>query len=204
MPKTKEQFNVMRNVTKDKIIAAGLKLFSHKGLAATSINDIASHAGISTGLLYHYYKSKEDLFNELTEITVNAAKSIDSYILNLNISPAEKMKLRIKEILDKISNEEKTAQYIVLMAQSLLAGNMPERSLEIREKEFESLDLLAKIITEGQKLGEFKQGNPYEMALLYFSVIQGLASYKLMMGDKFVTPSAALITTLFIEVNTKN
>ena len=60
MPRTKEQFNSMRNVTKDKIVEAGLKLFSHKGLAATSINDIASLAGISTGLLYHYYKSKED------------------------------------------------------------------------------------------------------------------------------------------------
>lgn len=34
------------------------------------------------------------------------------------------------------------------------------------------------------------------MALLYFSAIQGLASYKLMMGDKFVTPSADLITAL--------
>lgn len=204
MPKSKEQFNVMRNATKDKIIEAGLKLFSQKGLAATSINDIASHAGISTGLLYHYYKSKEDLFNELTEITVNGANSINEHILNLNITPAEKIKLRIKKILDDISNEEKVAQYIVLMAQSLLAGNMPERSMEIREREFESIDLLAKIITEGQKLGEFKQGNSYEMALLYFSIIQGIASYKLMMGDKFVTPNADLIIALFMKENTKN
>lgn len=198
MPKTKEQFNEIRTATKDKIVAAGLKLFSHKGLAATSINDIASLAGISTGLLYHYYKSKEDLFNELTGKTVNAANSINRNISNLNMSPAEKIKLRIKEILNKISREDEAAQYIVLMAQSLLAGNMPKKSLELRKREFESLDILAAVITEGQKLGEFKLGNPYEMALLYFSIIQGLASYKLMLGDKFITPSADLITALFI------
>jgi AcrR family transcriptional regulator len=42
-----------------------LKLFAAKGYAATSINDIAQTAGISKGLMYNYFKSKEDVLQTI-------------------------------------------------------------------------------------------------------------------------------------------
>jgi AcrR family transcriptional regulator len=62
LPRTEQQYDAMRSATKEKIKAAGLQLFAYKGLAATSIQDIASLADISVGLMYHYYKSKEDVY----------------------------------------------------------------------------------------------------------------------------------------------
>jgi AcrR family transcriptional regulator len=43
-------------------LRAATKVFAAKGFAATRIEDVAKQAGVSKGLLYEYYKTKEDLF----------------------------------------------------------------------------------------------------------------------------------------------
>ncbi|RME93095.1 MAG: TetR/AcrR family transcriptional regulator, partial [Candidatus Hydrogenedentota bacterium] len=47
--------------TKQKILDASLKLFATKGIAATSMRDIAQAASISLGLTYNYFESKDKL-----------------------------------------------------------------------------------------------------------------------------------------------
>ncbi|MEE9208885.1 MAG: TetR family transcriptional regulator, partial [Kiloniellales bacterium] len=53
----------MRNGTdtRERIERAALKLFATKGVAATSIRDIAKAAGVSLGAMYNHYPSKDDL-----------------------------------------------------------------------------------------------------------------------------------------------
>ena len=60
-PLSKEQFEAIREESKTKIIAVALQLFSKKGFENTSISDIAKAAGISKGLTYNYFKSKDEL-----------------------------------------------------------------------------------------------------------------------------------------------
>jgi TetR/AcrR family transcriptional regulator, transcriptional repressor for nem operon len=43
------------------LLAASEELFLEKGVAATSLDDITSHAGVSKGLFYLYFRSKDDL-----------------------------------------------------------------------------------------------------------------------------------------------
>ncbi len=45
-----------------EITAAALAAFAERGYAATRVDDVAKRAGISKGLLYLYFKTKEDLF----------------------------------------------------------------------------------------------------------------------------------------------
>ena len=47
--------------TRTKILEAATELFADEGYFAVSTRDIAKRAGISTGLAYHYFESKEDL-----------------------------------------------------------------------------------------------------------------------------------------------
>lgn len=49
-------------VTKQRIVDCAKALFSQKGYAATSIQDICKAAGCSKGGLYHHFLNKEDLF----------------------------------------------------------------------------------------------------------------------------------------------
>lgn len=64
-PRTKEQFEEIRKEKSRQIVSAALELFATHGYEATSINMIANKAGISKGLLYTYFESKESLLFEL-------------------------------------------------------------------------------------------------------------------------------------------
>ncbi|MDR1161166.1 MAG: TetR/AcrR family transcriptional regulator, partial [Tannerellaceae bacterium] len=71
MPRTKEQYEKIRSEKREIIKQTALTLFAARGYTATSINDIAQTAGISKGLMYNYFKSKEEvlrtIWDELTE-----------------------------------------------------------------------------------------------------------------------------------------
>lgn len=64
-PRTKEDFEKIRREKRALIIDAAVKLFSENGFHATTIDMISRKAGISKGLLYNYFKSKEDLLAQI-------------------------------------------------------------------------------------------------------------------------------------------
>lgn len=61
MPRTESQFEEIREQKTALILATALKLFANEGYYLTSISKIAEKAGISKGLMYNYFESKEDL-----------------------------------------------------------------------------------------------------------------------------------------------
>jgi AcrR family transcriptional regulator len=64
-PRTSKQFKEMREEKKTLIMDVALEHFANVGFHATTINHIAKHAGISKGLMYNYFESKEVLLNEI-------------------------------------------------------------------------------------------------------------------------------------------
>ena len=65
MPRTKEQFETMRQISRQKILNAALEVFAKQGYSSATIDAISKTAGISKGLMYNYFKSKEDVLKEL-------------------------------------------------------------------------------------------------------------------------------------------
>ena len=49
------------------IISAASELFTARGFAATSIDDIGSRAGVAKGAVYHHFESKEQIFQRVFE-----------------------------------------------------------------------------------------------------------------------------------------
>ncbi len=64
-PRTEEQFEVIREEKRKLIKSAALELFANEGYYPTSISQIAKNAGISKGLIYNYFESKEELIKEI-------------------------------------------------------------------------------------------------------------------------------------------
>ncbi|HEX2954130.1 MAG TPA: TetR/AcrR family transcriptional regulator [Bacillota bacterium] len=67
MPRSKEQFEDMRERSKKLIMETALTLFASRGFHATSISQIAKECGVATGLLYNYYDSKEHLLEAIIQ-----------------------------------------------------------------------------------------------------------------------------------------
>lgn len=54
-----------RHDKRARILEAALSVFSRKGVLGTRIADIANEAGIAYGLVYHYFKNKEEILNTI-------------------------------------------------------------------------------------------------------------------------------------------
>ena len=52
---------------KHQILEAALRIFIIKGYSKTTMDDIVNASNLSKGALYHYYKSKKDLFLSLID-----------------------------------------------------------------------------------------------------------------------------------------
>jgi TetR/AcrR family fatty acid metabolism transcriptional regulator len=53
---------------RDQILEAALEVFSRRGVFATRIADIAAEAGVAYGLVYHYFRNKEEILHTIFEV----------------------------------------------------------------------------------------------------------------------------------------
>lgn len=66
-PRTPQQFEEMRESRRKQIMDSALELFASEGYNHSSIAKMAKHAGISKGLVYNYFESKEQLLTAIIE-----------------------------------------------------------------------------------------------------------------------------------------
>ncbi len=84
-PRTPEQFKEIREEKKALIMQTALEVFAEKTFQGASVSMIAQKAGISKGLLYNYFSSKEDLLKQIIYqvwdnfVVLFESKSTDSF-----------------------------------------------------------------------------------------------------------------------------
>jgi AcrR family transcriptional regulator len=76
-PRTKDKNTEIRQESMKKIMDAAFQLIAKQGYESTSISQLAKKAGVSKGLLYNYYTSKEDM---LEKMILNAAEEGEKVI----------------------------------------------------------------------------------------------------------------------------
>ncbi len=65
MPRSIEQYEAIRKEKRELILDTSLKLFAENGFHQTSMEQISRKAGISKGLTYNYFESKNTVLNEI-------------------------------------------------------------------------------------------------------------------------------------------
>ena len=93
---------------KKEIIKAAMQLFSEKGYAQTSMRDIARTMGVSLGLCYRYFDSKQILFK--TAIDLYIEECCNSYLAILHDSTIT-IKDKIDALFTSIGDEHSNMQY---------------------------------------------------------------------------------------------
>ena len=173
MPRTEESNQRIREEQRRKIIAAATTVFAHKGLAATKMADIAAEAGISYGLLYHYFDNKELIFKATVEHNLQGFDRLVSYAKEQTGSPWERILQLTTIILDGI---KRVPEAFLVANQAFVSDSVPQDIREMaREQSMRGMKMFQEIIVEGQKLGQFAAGNPGELTVLYFAGIGGVA-----------------------------
>ena len=65
-----------REKRRQEILLCSLDIFIKKGFAATKIRDISNELKISAGLFFHYFESKEQVYEELINIAISGAGNV--------------------------------------------------------------------------------------------------------------------------------
>lgn len=155
----KEAFERATDERKNMILEAGIDEFSSKGYEKANINIIAKNAGISIGLMYKYFSTKEDLFitclqrgtqildkalfeimesndkllvkaEKLIRVMVTHSKKNSKYIIMYNEISAERNNKRAKDMVKEI--EEKRSSIYITAITSALSKNDVRPDLDPR------------------------------------------------------------------------
>ena len=182
-PRTKAQLEAVKEAAREKILDAGLLLFARKGVAATGVTEIAREAGVSLGLLYHYYTSKEELFAALVKMAMEGAKETLTTCQEAG-SAKEQIQKISRLACGVLQRENRTAYYFLLLIQAGLAGLSPSAQGQGLLKGADvgaPFGILQRLVKEGQAQGTVKAGEPRQLAQLYWAAFQGLCLYKVTM-----------------------
>lgn len=78
-----------RDLTRERLLESGAVTIAKKGLAGSSVEDIASHAGYTRGAFYSNFDSKNDLFIELLKRDHQDIQTSLQNILDANLPKAD-------------------------------------------------------------------------------------------------------------------
>lgn len=156
---------------KEQIKKAALKVFAERGISGTKMSMIAAEAGISQGLSYRYFESKEEIFIVLVQEAMEAAQAAIASIPKLPGTPTEQIRTLTAQML-----EEDHKYGFLLLQHAQNSEDVPIKAKQILQQYSpqETIEQLVPLFMKGQQTGEFCSGNPYDLLLLYFSVITGL------------------------------
>lgn len=156
-----------------QILDAAIRVFARQGFHSTRVSDIADEAGVAYGLVYHYFKSKDEVLNELfTErwsLLLAAIGETDSE----GISPRAKLEAVAGFIVDSYRHDPELMKVIIVevtrAANSFGRTHLPE----IRR----AYDSIANIVAEGQKAGDFRRDIDADFASMsFYGAIEQLLS----------------------------
>jgi len=172
---------------KNIIVVAAAKFFSHFGFHKTTMDEIAKKIHKAKGALYYYFRSKEELYNEVLKQELDNVKSQLREITLKGNNPVETLedyvKLRL-ELLSKAKNYHET-----------LKADFTERYSFVDDvrKDFDEFELsqFKYILSIGKEKGLLKISNIDPTSKLILILLKSL-DISLFLQDKYEDYSKAI------------
>jgi AcrR family transcriptional regulator len=136
---------------RQQLLGAAVRVFARKGFHASRVGDIAEEAGVAHGLLYHYFKSKdqvlEAVFHENWSILIARIESVEE-----TDEPAADQIRHIAAIVLRTWLHLPDVVRVVIQE----FGRSPELGERIGELTL-PIDALQRVIARGIERGEFRK-----------------------------------------------
>ena len=182
-----EKFFDLKKEKQDRMINAALKVFSMGGYKHASTDDIVAEAGISKGLLFHYFGSKLGLYGFLYDYSVRFMKleltggvsstERDYFEIRRQMEYAKMQVLKnypyMQQFLDRCRLEDVSEALLaierqknVLSDMQAVLKNQSDRSLFKSEVDYEKMDQMVTFTLDGLMDARF-QDSSFHPDMLY-------------------------------------
>jgi TetR/AcrR family transcriptional regulator, fatty acid metabolism regulator protein len=156
-----------------QILDAAIRVFARQGFHATRVSDIADEAGVAYGLVYHYFRSKDEVLNELFaerwSLLLSAIEETDRE----GETPRAKLAAVAAFIVDSYRHDPELMKVIIVEV-TRAANSFGRTHLPEIRRAYESI---AKIVEDGQAAGAFRGDvAPMFASMSFYGAIEQLLS----------------------------
>ena len=157
------------------ILMTALTLFVEKGYYDTKITDIAAAVPMSTGLMFHYFESKEELLLEVVKMGAEGTRALSSgpAAEAMENAPADVFLKGFLQQLFSYAKEQPWVFYMFVLMGQVRRNGMPEEARKAA-MQVDSIDFTAGLIAKGQKDGIFREGDPVLLSRCFWASVQGI------------------------------
>jgi AcrR family transcriptional regulator len=156
-----------------QILDAAVRVFARQGFHATRVSDIADEAGVAYGLVYHYFRSKDEVLNELFverwSLLLAAIEEAD----RAGGSHRARLAAVASFIVDSYRHDPELMKVIIVEV-TRAANSFGQTHLAQIRRAYESI---AKIVADGQQAGAFRGDvAPLFASMTFYGAIEQLLS----------------------------
>jgi AcrR family transcriptional regulator len=182
-----------RETQRANILEGAKRAFARKGKAAT-MADVAVAAGVSQGLAYRYFASKEEIYRELvTQALEQAGRVTAQPTLDSSATPGQRLALLITQLVEYRRDNLELFQLL----DHILSSDTPSDDVVelIRQRRERFLDQFRQLIVEGQATGEVAAGDPDHLVIAITATLEGLTRFGLHHPEQFhrLCPDASIL-----------
>lgn len=183
-PKVSEDYKERK---KEILLECALKCFGEKGYQSTTMDDIVAYSKTSKGLIYNYFKSKEELYITLMqERTKHSFEIFNERFKNLH-SATQKLR-ELFRIYRETPLSDDWKNLIRVHMEFWINSARYENLTDIMQHRYkvQYRDFLSSIIAEGKNSGEFKEDiDPDLIASLFWAIIDGICLHYSVVGEDY-------------------
>lgn len=139
---------------RDELLDLAATMFAERGLKATTVRDIADSAGILSGSLYHHFKSKEQMVEEVLKDFLNWLFARYQQILDTETTPLGRLTGLFMASFEAI--EHRHAQVVIYQDEAKRLSAIPQFGF-VDERNREQRKMWIDILQQGISDGSFRQ-----------------------------------------------
>jgi len=189
----------IKNLRKTAILEAAKVVFARYGIDGAKVEDIAARAGVSKGLVYFYYKGKEDLlFNLLKEEFDKLHNFIDE-IRRTNLEFTAKLQRLVSGVLEYFEENREFFCIFTPGRGGFTRERRPNLIKRVLPRYMKTFDLLSKFLQEGIDQGVLRPIDPMFMAHILQGMLHALVVQWLLAKDLSLKEYAPLVVEVFME-----
>ncbi len=162
-PKEPVQRQRRKETRPQELLDAALALFVEKGFAAARAEEVAQRAGVSKGLLYLYYPSKEELFKAVVRHNLSSLIAEGMEVLaQFEGSTSELLQFLMTTWWERVGNTPAAGIHKIVLSE---VRNFPELAQFYSDEVVQPADLLfSSAVQRGIDSGEFRPMPVHEVA----------------------------------------